>query len=58
MQMPGLHPSLRNNGTMPSETVILVHCLRMAGMELALLKWRFEIHHVYHCILFSYASVT
>lgn len=56
--MPGLHPSLRNNGTMPSETVILVHCLRMMGMELALLKRRLEIHHVYHCILFSYASVT
>jgi pimeloyl-ACP methyl ester carboxylesterase len=56
--MPGLHPSLRNNDTMPSETIILVHGLWMTGMEMTLLKHRLEADHGYQCVMFSYASVT
>lgn len=43
---------------MPSETIILVHGLWMTGMELVLLKHRLEAEHDFHCVVYSYSSVS
>lgn len=43
---------------MSADTIILVHGLWMTGMEMSLLKHRLESEHGYHCVMFSYASVT
>lgn len=43
---------------MPTDTIILVHGLWMTGMEMSMLKHRLETDHGFHCVMFSYASVT
>lgn len=43
---------------MPCETIILVHGLWMTGMELVLLKHRLQAEYGYHCVVYSYSSVS
>ena len=43
---------------MSSDTIILVHGLWMTGIEMTLFKHRLETDHGFHCVMFSYPSVT
>ena len=43
---------------MPADTIILVHGLWMTGIEMSVLKHRLESDHGFHCVQFSYHSVT
>lgn len=56
MRHPAYISHLKQRSIM-SETIILVHGLWMTGLELTILKHRLESHD-YHCVMFSYASVT
>ena len=43
---------------MPNETIVLVHGLWMTGLELSVLHHRLEHAYGFHCVRFSYHSVT